>query len=90
VDYCIGSSGVEDLTVGLLPVGVADFKLDFWYGDDLLETEGGGIPEVDGEVVGGCGDEILILEVFEVQDVAFVSIDLVLEVSIKSIMYFEV
>jgi hypothetical protein len=89
VDDGVGAPRVQYLLVLVLPVGVPDFELDFRDRDDLLEREGGGVPEVDGEVVGGGGDEVLQLEVLQVEDVALVGVHLVLQVRIGAVVDLE-
>ena len=69
MDDGIRSSGVEQLLVTLFPVCVFDFELDFRDGDDLLESEAGGIPEVYGQVIRGGRNKILVFEVLKIKDI---------------------
>ena len=45
----------------MFPVGIPNFKLYFRYGNNLFEGETAGVPEVDGEVIGGSCYKILVL-----------------------------
>ena len=61
MDDGIGPSRVKKLLARVFPVGIPDFKLYFRDGYNLFQGKTAGVPEVDGQIVGGSGDEILVL-----------------------------
>lgn len=77
MDNGIRATSVQELFVGGFPVGVLDLELDFGDWDDLFEGKTGRIPEIDGEIIGTGSQKVLILQILQIQNGAFVSIDFI-------------
>lgn len=61
----------------MFPISIPNFKLNFWYRDDLFEGKASGIPKINRQIVGRSGNQILMLQKLQIQDLTLMRIDLV-------------
>lgn len=61
----------------VLPVGIADPQLYLRHGHDLLEGEAGSVPEVESQVVGRTGNQVLMLQKLQVEYLSLMRVYLV-------------
>lgn len=73
----------------MLPVCVLDLELDLRHRYYLFESKTGGVPEVYGQIVGTGGQKVLVLQVLQVKNCAFMCIHFIEQTGVVDIVDFE-
>ena len=87
VDDGVTASGVEYF-LARPPIAIFHAELYFGRGDDLLDVEGGGVPEVDGQIVARSGQHVFVRNVLRCDQRAFMGVHFANKLAVVCVVHF--